>query len=77
MGSLEKGYLAEIGFDPMTCGLWAHRADHCATLLLITSNDVFYMPSLKKAMRPPGIEPGSNPWEGSIMPLDHGRLIKG
>ena len=26
-----------------------------------------------KNMRPPGIEPGSNPWEGSIMPLDHGR----
>ena len=26
-------YLAEVGFDPTTCGLWAHRADHCATLL--------------------------------------------
>ena len=23
-------------------------------------------------LQPPGIEPGSNPWEGSIMPLDHG-----
>ena len=27
----------------------------------------------QKNLRPPGIEPGSNPWEGSIMPLDHGR----
>eukprot|EP00661_Eupelagonemidae_sp_cell13_P019839 gene19839-biopygen2527 len=27
--------LAEVGFDPTTCGLWAHRADHCATLLLL------------------------------------------
>ena len=26
--------LAEVGFDPTTCGLWAHRADHCATLLV-------------------------------------------
>ena len=25
-----------------------------------------------KMMQPPGIEPGSKPWEGSIMPLDHG-----
>jgi hypothetical protein len=25
-------------------------------------------------MQPPGIEPGSKPWEGSIMPLDHGCL---
>ncbi len=25
--------IAEVGFDPTTCGLWAHRADHCATLL--------------------------------------------
>ena len=23
-------------------------------------------------LQPPGIEPGSKPWEGSIMPLDHG-----
>ncbi len=30
---LAKG-VAEVGFDPTTCGLWAHRADHCATLLL-------------------------------------------
>ena len=27
--------LAEVGFDPTTCGLWAHRADHCATLLMM------------------------------------------
>ena len=26
--------VADVGFDPTTCGLWAHRADHCATLLL-------------------------------------------
>ena len=25
--------LAEVGFDPTTCGLWAHHAIHCATLL--------------------------------------------
>ena len=25
-------------------------------------------------LQPPGIEPGSKPWEGSIMPLDHGCL---
>ena len=23
--------VAEVGFDPTTCGLWAHRADHCAS----------------------------------------------
>lgn len=26
--------LAKVGFDPTTYGLWAHRANHCATLLL-------------------------------------------
>jgi hypothetical protein len=25
-----------------------------------------------RKVQPPGIEPGSKPWEGSIMPLDHG-----
>ena len=31
-----RGKVAEVGFDPTTCGLWAHRADHyCATLLTI------------------------------------------
>ncbi len=29
-----------------------------------------------KTMQPPGIEPGSKPWEGSIMPLDHGCVGK-
>ena len=24
-------------------------------------------------MRPPGIEPGSEPWQGPILPLNHGR----
>ena len=31
---MAKREIAEIGFDPMTYGLWAHRANHCATLLL-------------------------------------------
>ena len=26
-------------------------------------------------MRPPGLEPGSLPWEGNILPLDHERVI--
>ena len=26
--------IAEVSFDPTTYGLWAHRANHCATLLL-------------------------------------------
>ena len=29
----------------------------------------------KTKVQPPGIEPGSKPWEGSIMPLDHGCLV--
>ena len=27
-------WIAEVGFDPTTYGLWAHRANHCATLLV-------------------------------------------
>lgn len=28
-------YLASLGFDPRTAGLWAQHANHCATMLLI------------------------------------------
>ena len=31
--------------------------------------------SPRREKRSPGIEPGSKPWEGSIMPLDHGCLV--
>ena len=26
-------------------------------------------------MRPPGIEPGLEAWEATVIPLDHGRLL--
>ena len=32
---MAKREIAEIGFDPMTYGLWAHFSNHCATLLLL------------------------------------------
>ena len=28
-----------------------------------------------KQMRPPGIEPGLEAWEATVIPLDHGRLL--
>ncbi len=31
--NMEQKLVAEVGFDPTTCGLWAHHASRCATLL--------------------------------------------
>ena len=32
----------------------------------------YYRPrAIKKLMHQPGIEPGSVPWQGTILPLDH------
>ncbi len=28
-----------------------------------------------KQMRPPGIEPGLEAWEATVIPLDHGRIL--
>ena len=36
--------VAERGFDPLTFGLWAQHANHCAHSAVITSHDSFVKP---------------------------------
>jgi hypothetical protein len=41
--------------------------------LLVRGNRKIRKSQKVKAVRSPGIEPGSLPWQGSILPLDHER----
>lgn len=58
-GSMQRARALEGGVEPPTLWLTATR-----------SNQLSYS-SCRRPLHRPGIEPGSVPWQGTILPLDH------
>ena len=60
--------------EPRTCAAGRVGQPARGPQLLEPSNHEFFLVSVVRQMRRPGIEPGSPPWQGGILPLYYRRL---